>query len=75
MLTPREHRLRLMSSPLVPYMHRDMGAVNAYYNGLKHGVEGKVTTGICTLEEGTPEYKAWMLGYEDGEKLQEVTDG
>ncbi len=48
-------------------MFDGMGVLPAYFNGFKHGSQGIVTTGICTLLMGSQERAAWMDGYKDGE--------
>lgn len=44
-----------------------MGVKAAHLNGYKHGYQGVVTRGICTLDTGTAEYAAWQKGYTEGE--------
>ncbi len=51
----------------VPVCTPGMGITLARLNGYKHGFEGVVTEGICTLVKGTEEYKAWHEGYVQGE--------
>lgn len=51
----------------IPVCTPGMGVELAYQNGYKHGWQGVVTTGVCTLVKGTPEYVAWHEGYCDGD--------
>jgi len=51
----------------VPFCQPGMGVQAAYANGYKHGAEGVVTRGICTLIRDTDEWKEWQRGYTNGE--------
>lgn len=52
----------------VPVCTPGMGVELAYRNGYKHGYQGVVTRGICTLVINTEEYLAWHKGYTEGEQ-------
>lgn len=51
----------------VPVCQVGMGMEAARLNGYKHGFQGVVTRGVCTLTTGSDEYDAWHAGYSEGE--------